>query len=119
MQKQGAKAADALAASEAADALAASEAADALAAADAVAAKAAKAAEAAKTAEATQVQRKAVAAEAEEVRVYGPKSVMTFAPTPNLLDIELTPVLKNVVLQIAVVPAGPIAGGDASRASQY
>jgi hypothetical protein len=113
VQKQGAKAADALAASEAADALAASE------AADAVAAKAAKAAEAAKTAEAAQVQRKAVAAEAEEVRVYGPKSVMTFAPTPNLLDIELTPVLKNVVLQIAVVPAGPIAGGDASRASQY
>ena len=60
-----------------------------------------------------------MAAEAEEVRVYGPKSVMTFAPTPNLLDIEITPVLKNVVLQIAVVPAGPIAGGDASRAAQY
>ena len=107
MQKQGAKAADALAASEAADALAA---------ADAVAAKAATAATAATAA---QVQRKAVAAEAEEVRVYGPKSVMTFAPTPNLLDIEITPVLKNVVLQIAVVPAGPIAGGDASRAAQY
>ena len=101
MQKQGAKAADALAASEAADALAASEAADAVAA------------------EAAQVQQEAVAAEAEEVRVYGPKSVMTFAPTPNLLDIEITPVLKNVVLQIAVVPAGPIAGGDASRAAQY
>ena len=95
------EAADALAASEAADALAASEAADAVAA------------------EAAQVQQKAVAAEAEEVRVYGPKSVMTFAPSPNLLDIEITPVLKNVVLQIAVVPAGPIAGGDASRAAQY
>ena len=53
------------------------------------------------------------------MRVYGPKSVMTFAPSPNLLDIEITPVLKNVVLQIAVVPAGPIAGGDASRAAQY
>jgi hypothetical protein len=74
---------------------------------------------AAEAAEAAQVQRKAVAAEAEEVRVYGPKSVMTFAPTPNLLDIEITPVLENVVLQIAVVPAGPIAGGDASRAAQY
>ncbi len=104
------EAADALAASEAADALAASEAADALAASEAADAVAA---------EAAQVQQKAVAAEAEEVRVYGPKSVMTFAPSPNLLDIEITPVLKNVVLQIAVVPAGPIAGGDASRAAQY
>ena len=104
------EAADALAASEAADALAASEAADALAASEAADAVAA---------EAAQVQQEAVAAEAEEVRVYGPKSVMTFAPTPNLLDIEITPVLKNVVLQIAVVPAGPIAGGDASRAAQY
>ncbi len=64
-------------------------------------------------------QDETVAAEAEEVRVYGPTSVITFAPTPNLLDIEITPVLDNVVLQIAVVPAGPIAGGDESRAAQY
>ena len=108
----------ALAALAAADALAVLEAADALAALAAADA-ADLAAEAAEAAEAAQVQRKAVAAEAEEVRVYGPKSVITFAPTPNLLDIEITPVLENVVLQIAVVPAGPIAGGDASRAAQY
>jgi hypothetical protein len=65
------------------------------------------------------VQQKAVAAEAEEVRVYGPKSIMTFAPTPSVLEIEIIPLRENVVLQIAVVPAGPIAGGDASRAAQY
>jgi hypothetical protein len=117
-------AADALAVLEAADALAALAAADALAvleAADALAALAAADAAdlAADAAKAVQVQQRVVAAEAEEVRVYGPKSVITFAPTPNLLDIKITPVLKNVVLQIAVVPAGPIAGGDASRAAQY
>jgi hypothetical protein len=100
---------------EASDALAAADALAALAAADA----ADLAADAAKAAKAVQVQQRVVAAEAEEVRVYGPKSVITFAPTPNLLDIKITPVLKNVVLQIAVVPAGPIAGGDASRAAQY
>ena len=117
-------AADALAVLEASDALAAADALAALAAADALAALAAAdaadlAADAAKAAKAVQVQQRVVAAEAEEVRVYGPKSVITFAPTPNLLDIKITPVLKNVVLQIAVVPAGPIAGGDASRAAQY
>ena len=118
----------ALAALEAADALAALEAADLATEAEAAKAAAAEAAEAEATAAATAaaetekaalVQQQAVAAEAEEVRVYGPKSEMTFAPTPSLLEAEITPPLENVVLQIAVVPAGPIAGGDASRAAQY
>ncbi len=122
------EAADALAALEAADALAALEAADLATEAEAAKAAAAEAAEAEATAAATAaaetekaalVQQQAVAAEAEEVRVYGPKSEMTFAPTPSLLEAEITPPLENVVLQIAVVPAGPIAGGDASRAAQY
>jgi hypothetical protein len=118
------EAADALAALEAADALAALEAADLATEAEAAKAAAAEAAKAeataaAETEKAALVQQQAVAAEAEEVRVYGPKSEMTFAPTPSLLEAEITPPLENVVLQIAVVPAGPIAGGDASRAAQY
>ena len=95
----------------AAKAKAAKAAEDAKTAAD-LAAKAAEAAEAA----ATTVKQ---AAEAEEVRVYGPKVVMTFAPTPSLLVTQVIPPRENVVLQIAVVPTGPIAGGDASRAAQY
>ena len=108
------EAADALVAEAAAQAAAAREAADAVAAAQAAAQEAA-----AQAAQATEVLRKALAAEAEEVRVYGPKVVMTFAPTPSLLVTQVIPLRENVVLQIAVVPAGPIAGGDASLAAQY
>ena len=113
------EAADALAALEAADLATEAEAAKAAAAEAAKAEAAAAATAAAETEKAALVQQQAVAAEAEEVRVYGPKSEMTFAPTPSLLEAEITPPLENVVLQIAVVPAGPIAGGDASRAAQY
>jgi hypothetical protein len=80
---------------------------------------AAKAAEAAtKTAKAAKTDEAAKASEAKEVAVYGPKVVMTFAPTSSLLA-QIIPLPKNAKPQIDVVPAGPIAGGDASRAAQY
>jgi cytoskeletal protein CcmA (bactofilin family) len=110
-------AAQAAAQEAAARAAAEQEAADALVAEAAAQAAAQEAA--AQAAQATEVLRKALAAEAEEVRVYGPKVVMTFAPTPSLLVTQVIPLRENVVLQIAVVPAGPIAGGDASLAAQY
>jgi hypothetical protein len=73
------------------------------------------ASDAKKTAQAL-VTRAKVAAEAAEVRIYGPKAKITFALPLRLLN---RPPLPNEVAQIAIVPYGPITGGDASRAAQY
>jgi len=68
---------------------------------------------------AAELAKIAVAAEVEEVRVYGPKSVMTFAPTRSLLALDIKPLGANAVAQVTVIPAGPVSYGDGSLAEKY
>jgi len=40
---------------------------------------------------------------------------MTFVPTASRLQFDMMSLVDNVIVHIAVVPGGPVSGGDASR----